>query len=392
MANQRQLALGAFFVIVLTLLGIYTLFLTDFSLFKERHSLVVHFPQANGLRQGDTVLVAGIRAGRVQALAYDPAAPFERRVTVTLSMDTQVALRTGYDISIADATVLGGKQLVIDPGPAGGASVALDVPLPGRVRGSALDGLGKLVDENGAKLSTIVEDLQVLVADAKAGKGTVGRLMRDDALADELTAGVSSARKSFDNIQAFTDDVRAGKGILGRLATDEDLAARFSDVISNLQQISTDFEVVSADVAAGKGVIGRLVKDEQLGDDVAAAVATIKDITSRVNESNGSLWKLIEDDELAVRLTEFAGKLEGGTLGKLFTNDELYTKIAKVADDLSAASGALKNAEGTLGKLVMDKELYAEVQRALSILTRTLQEYREAAPVTAFSTLLFQSF
>ena len=65
MANQRQLALGAFFVIVLTLLGVYTLFLTDFSLFKERHSMVVHFPQANGLRQGDTVLVAGIRAGRV---------------------------------------------------------------------------------------------------------------------------------------------------------------------------------------------------------------------------------------------------------------------------------------------------------------------------------------
>ncbi len=392
MANQRQLALGAFFVIVLTLLGIYTLFLTDFSLFKERHSLVVHFPQANGLRQGDTVLVAGIRAGRVQSLAYDPAAPFERRVTVTLSMDTKVALREGYDISIADATVLGGKQLVIDPGPAGGASVASDVPLPGRVRGSALDGLGKLVDENGAKLSTIVEDLQVLVADARAGKGTVGRLMRDDALADELSAGVASARKSFDNIQAFTDDVRAGKGFLGRLATDEDLATRFSDVISNLQQISTDFEVVSADVAAGKGVIGRLVKDDKLGDDVAAAVATIKDITSRVNESNGSLWKLIEDDEIAVRLTEFAGKLEGGTLGKLFTNDELYNKISKVADDLSAASGALKNADGTLGKLVMDKELYAEVQRALSILTRTLQEYREAAPVTAFSTLLFQTF
>jgi hypothetical protein len=216
--------------------------------------------------------------------------------------------------------------------------------------------------------------------------------MRDDALADELSAGVSSARKSFDNIQAFTDDVRAGKGLLGRLATDEDLASRFSEVMSNLEQISKDFEVVSADVAAGKGVIGRLVKDEQLGEDVSAAVATIKDITSRINNADGSLWKLIEDGEIAERLKEFAGKLDEGTLGKLFTNDELYTKISKVADDLSAASGALKNAEGTLGKLLMDKELYAEVQKALSILTRTLQEYREAAPVTAFSTILFQSF
>ena len=37
----------------------------------------------------------------------------------------------------------------------------------------------------------------------------------------------------------------------------------------------------------------------------------------------------------------------------------------------------------------MDRELYAEIQRALSILTRTLQEYREAAPLTAFSSVFF---
>ena len=389
MANQRQLLLGAFFVIVLSLLGVYTLFLTDFSLFKERHTLVVHFPQASGLRQGDSVLVAGIREGRVSTLTYDPKAPLERRVTVTLSMDQKIALREGFEIAISDATVLGGKHLLVDPGPPEGAPVATDVPLPGSVRGSALDGLGKLVDENGAKLSEIVTDLQVLVADAKAGKGTVGRLMRDDELANELSSGVASARKSFDNIQAFTDDVRAGKGILGRLATDEDLANRFGEVITNLEQISKDFEVVSADVAAGKGVIGRLVKDEQLGADVAEAVATIKDITSRVNNAEGSLWKLIEDDEIAERLKDFAGKLDEGTLGKLFTNDELYTKISKVADDISAASGALRNAEGTLGKLVMDRELYAEIQRALAILSRTLQEFREAAPLTAFSSVFF---
>jgi ABC-type transporter Mla subunit MlaD len=50
--------------------------MTDFALFKKSHRVVVHFPEANGLRTGDAVLVAGIRQGRVQrAAAYDPVAP-----------------------------------------------------------------------------------------------------------------------------------------------------------------------------------------------------------------------------------------------------------------------------------------------------------------------------
>ena len=40
----------------------------------------------------------------------------------------------------------------------------------------------------------------------------------------------------------------------------------------------------------------------------------------------------------------------------------------------------------------MDKGLYEEVQRALAILTRTLEEYREAAPITTFTSVLFSGF
>lgn len=392
MSSTRQLLLGAFFVLVFTLLGVYTLFLTDFSLFREQHQLVVHVSEAHGLREGDSVLVAGIREGRVQLLAYDPAAPNERRVTITLLMDTDVKLRVGFDIAIEDATVLGGKQITIDPGPFDGASVATDKPLPGRVKGGALDGLGKLIDSNSASVAEIIEDVRLLVADTKAGKGTVGRLLRDEELSNELSAGVKSIRTSFDNIELVTNDIRAGKGVLGRLANDEDLAVKFEEVVTNLQAVSSDLKLVTADITAGKGTIGRLVKDDQLGEDVASAVATIKDIVARVNTGEGALWLLLEDQEVRAQVQQFIDSIDQGTLGKLFTTDEIYTKLSKVADDLSAATGALRNAEGTLGKLVMDADLYQEVQKALQILTRTLQEYREAAPITTFTSILFSGF
>jgi phospholipid/cholesterol/gamma-HCH transport system substrate-binding protein len=389
MNTQRQVLLGAFFLIVLLVLGAYTLFLTDFSLFKERHLIVAHFSEANGLRKGDSVLVAGIRDGRVQMLAYDPSAPIERRITVTLSLDNAVQLREGFDIFIADATVLGGKQVYIDPGPADGAPVSTASALPGRVKGGALDGLGKLVDDNSAKLSKTLDDLQTIVSDAKNGVGTVGRLLRDEEMANELREGVTAAKASFANIEALTGDIREGKGVLGRLATDEDLAGKFTEIAANLEQITVDFKGFTGDVQAGKGVLGRLAKDDTLAQEVADAVAQIKQISERINTAEGTLWKFLEDPELYDRVMSATENIEQSTIGKLISNDELYAKLDKVASDISAATGALRNAEGTLGKLVMDRALYDDVQRALNILTRTLEEYREAAPLTTFSSILF---
>lgn len=389
MNPQRQALLGAFFLVVLLVLGFYTLFLTDFSLFKDRHMITAHFEQANGLRKGDSVLVAGIRDGRVQTLSYDPAAPLDRRITVTLALDHEVRLREGFDIFISDATVLGGKQVYIDPGPADGAPVSTEGSLQGRVKGGALDGLGKLVDDNSAKLTQTIEDLQTIVADAKNGVGTVGRLLRDEEMANELKDTVASAKASFANVEALTDGIREGKGVLGRLATDEDLAGRFTEIAANLEQITVDFKGFTGDVQAGKGLIGRLSKDEELSQEVADAVDQIKQISERINKAEGTLWKFIEDPELYERIMNATEDIDQSTIGKLISNDELYAKIDKVADDISAATGALRNAEGTLGKLVMDRALYDEVQRALNILTRTLEEYREAAPLTTFSSILF---
>ena len=392
MTNTRQLLLGAFFVAVFAILGAYTLFLTDFSLFREQRTLTVHVIEAHGLRQGDSVLVAGIRQGRVRELTYDPSAPMERRVTITLLMDTDVALREGFDIAIEDSTVLGGKQVSIDPGPADGASVATDEPLAGRVKGGALDGLGRLVDSNSAAVRRIIYNIDVVVADAKAGKGTVGRLLRDDELSTDLSEAVRTVKASFANVESITNDIKAGKGLLGRLANDDDLAKKFEEVVANLQSVSGDLKAISGDIAAGKGTFGRLVKDDKLAEDVASAVATIQDVVERVNKGEGPLWLLIEDAEARAKLSSVFDQLDKGTLGKLFTSDELYAKLSQVADDLASASAALRDAKGTLGKLVMDADLYEEVRKALQILTRTLQEYREAAPITTFTSILFSGW
>ena len=149
MNNTRQLLLGGFFVAVLALLGYYTLFLTDFRLFGESHPMVVHFPGAQGLRSGDSVLVAGMRKGRVVELTFDPAAPLDRRITASLILDQALELREGHTIQIEDSTLLGGRQIAIDPGPPDGAPVPTDAMLIGTIRGNAIDKILKRARQGG---------------------------------------------------------------------------------------------------------------------------------------------------------------------------------------------------------------------------------------------------
>ena len=48
MTSQRSFLLGLLFLGALGILGYYTLFLTDFTLFGERHPITVHFAEAGG--------------------------------------------------------------------------------------------------------------------------------------------------------------------------------------------------------------------------------------------------------------------------------------------------------------------------------------------------------
>ena len=100
MNAKRQLVLGVFFVVALSILAFYTLFLTDFSLFKEPIKMTADFHNANALRAGDPVLVAGKRIGRVKAIVYRPEAERDRRIRVEMHLDDAVELNEGYEIAI----------------------------------------------------------------------------------------------------------------------------------------------------------------------------------------------------------------------------------------------------------------------------------------------------
>jgi phospholipid/cholesterol/gamma-HCH transport system substrate-binding protein len=131
-----------------------------------------------------------------------------------------------------------------------------------------------------------------------------------------------------------------------------------------------------------------------LADDVSAAVTSLREITVKINTGEGSIGRLVSDPTAAQRIESILAKADSGEglLAHLLTDEELPAKLDQVASDLATASNALRTGEGTLGKLVMDDALYRRLEQALNQVTLSLEEYREAAPITTFTSVLFGAF
>lgn len=373
MNAQRQFFLGVFFLVALSILAFYTLFLTDFSsIWGEQIVVTADFPEAHGLREGDPVLVAGKRIGRVRSIDFDPQAPPVRRIRIVMHLDEQVEILTGYRIAIQESTFLGGRHVDIDPGPGGAAPLTL---IEGEVLAgvvdenpiAALESIGNLVAENSETVTSVLENVDAILAQVRAGEGVVGRLIYDEEMGQELADSVTDFRASVASLREVSESIQRGEGALGRLVVDDTLYERAVSLFD-------DLALIAADLKAGKGALGSLVYDQELESELERIVSNVDAITTGLANGEGALGKILSDPELA---EELAG---------------IITNFHQASADIQGVAANLRGTEGTLGLLMNDRELYDEALTAVKLMTRSLEDYREAAPVSAFTGVLFGAF
>ena len=91
-----------------------------------------------------------------------------------------------------------------------------------------------------------------LIADAKAGRGIVGRILRDDALADDFTNAVANLNVLLTN----ANDPNAG--LIGAAFNDPETAEHFKIAMANIRDVTDK-------LTQGEGALGILINDKAVG-------------------------------------------------------------------------------------------------------------------------------
>ena len=294
--------------------------------FWQRYSLKTVFSDIQGLKEGAPVRVAGLEVGSVTKMDF---VGDKVEVTMEVGKEQRPRITDRSLASLGSVSLLGEAAVDITANSQGTPIADWGYVATGPAPGSL---------STAAEAATKgLETTNKLLEDIRQGHGTLGKLVTDDTLYQQLNDFVESA-------EAVTRGINAGRGTLGRLTTNDAAARSLEQSLANLQE-------VTARIRNGEGSLGQLLNSDALSKSVTSTTNNLDAITGRINKGEG-------------------------TAGKLITDEELYNRLNSMADRLDKLAASLNQGEGTAGQLLHDKQLYENMNGAVTQLTDLLKEIK----------------
>jgi phospholipid/cholesterol/gamma-HCH transport system substrate-binding protein len=293
--TQQTARVGLFFLLGVALVWVTFETLSDGKLFEERrHTLIAGFGDLKQLKTGDEVRLAGVKIGSVKKTKLAG-----RRAEAVLDIDPRVPIASDSTASIVMAGLIGGNYISIDMGTPGaqalldGAEIrTIETPDLNTIM-AQLGGLGKELQESLGSFS------KAFNGDGKPGGGIVQKL---DKLVSDNSARIDA---TMSNLQDITGKINRGDGTLGKLVNDpklhDELLATVADIRATAAQAKefvANAESMMDQIKSGQGTVGALVYDQKSAENIKASIANIRAVSDKLAKGEGTLGKLINDDSL----------------------------------------------------------------------------------------------
>lgn len=282
--NRRAIIMGLFVAVAVAILAIGILTIGDLNdTFTRKITVSAVFEGVNGLKRGDNVWYSGVKVGTVKKLGFHG----DSEVEVELAVDTDATPYIHADalVKISSDGLIGSKIVVIYDGtPAAPALSEGDVLQVGdTVSGEEMM---TMLQDNNANLLAITSDIKGITAGLAAGEGTLGKLLKDEALHAKLADTVSNlddasthARSLTASLSTFSAKLNQKGSLPHDLVTDQTTYASLAGTVDTLKHTgdrASDLVDGLAQGAADPGTpIGALMHDDQAGTDLKGTLGNL---------------------------------------------------------------------------------------------------------------------
>jgi phospholipid/cholesterol/gamma-HCH transport system substrate-binding protein len=294
-----QLKVGVLILVALVIIAASILKLGQAgNLFGKRYRLVSFVATANGLRIGGQVTVAGQVAGSIKDIKFlPPDADTTRNLKLVMEVDRKLSGQVRQDsrARIQTSGLLGDKLIDITVG----------TPKY------------RELHEGDTLLVVPSLDYDVVIKQASGAINEVVRLTQD--------------------LSKVTARINNGEGTLGQLVTNRELYDQLNTTLARSSALMSRLE-------NPRGTIGRLLDDPTLYTSLNRTIASTDTLIAQINSGRGSVGKLLRDDTLYVHLVRVVSRADSlmntmasgkGTMQKLFTDQQLYDQLVKTVTQLN---------------------------------------------------------
>lgn len=300
-STAQKFRLGVFVILgtILLVLASYLIGNRQ-NMFGKTFTIEAVFKNVNGLQKGNNVRYAGIDVGTVKDI--DMQNDTLIRVEMLIQEKMMTHIKTDAIATIGSDGLVGSMIVNIVPGNGNAPLVQSGDQIISYSRIGAEDMMSTLnvTNENAALLTA---DLLKVTTALRQGKGTLGRLLNDTLMAQNLERTIFNLRRaSYEADIMFQELNSLAKGIQGResvanvLLMDTLSGQRIKQIMLNLEESSKNMAVVTheldslvKDLNRSRGVFNYLTQDTTLVNRLSATMQNIEEGTSKFNENMEAL-------------------------------------------------------------------------------------------------------
>lgn len=286
--QRRQLTLGIFITIGLAIfiVGVLTIG-GQHKAFTRSIRVKVIFEDVQGLQPGNNVWLSGMKIGTVRKVSFYKGALVE----VVLSVEHQAQSHIHQDAMARVGTDgLVGNKIVVLTGGSDSLPVITDGGVVVAEHTATLQEMFGTLQGAGSDLRVITANFRVLSDQLLEGRGTLGKLLKDDSYADQLRATLArlqaasvSGDRMLANLEGFSERVQHAPGLVNELLEDTVIYGRLRAAAERLDEVTAKASMLADTLrVAGRGLndpaspAGVLLHDQVTADQLQRTMKNLE--------------------------------------------------------------------------------------------------------------------
>lgn len=286
--HRRYVIVGLFVFIGLSILIAAILLIGDLhKTFEQKVEVTSVFNDVSGLQKGNNVWLSGVKVGTISNVSFNGRSKV--RVSILIDTDVQQFIPRDSKVKIGSDGFIGNKILVIFGGTENSPYLRNGDTLAVEEQHSTEEMLNTLRQTNDNILA-ITNDFRVISKRMVNGEGTIGKLLSENSVYNNLNASISMLQKAMGDAQK----------VMGSLKI---LTSNFNKEGTLVNEIATDtlmFTSIKNSVMQLQGI-------------TSAASELIKNLNQKISDPNTSLGVLLNDKESGTNTKETIKNLESST-------------------------------------------------------------------------------
>lgn len=292
-SNKRGVVVGIFILVGLVFFIVAILTIGNMhKTFGSKIQLTALFDDVNGLQQGNNIWFSGVKIGTVKKVQFYGNS--QVRVMMNLDEKAQQYIRKDAKVKVSTDGFIGNKILVIYGGSSKAEAIE-DEDTLGVEKTFSSEEMINTLQENNKNVLAITNDFKVISKKMAEGEGSIGKLLNDDAIYNNIAATSASLKQASDKAQQVMNSLSAfsaglnKKGTLAHgLTNDTVMLASLKETVLELNKVADTASVFINDLKTAardpKSPVGVLLHDPEAGASLKATLKNLETGSKKLDE------------------------------------------------------------------------------------------------------------